>query len=133
MMPIVDTDPHRDVRPAFTHTARVITAVQTHGEALVLKVAGDIGIATAPQVTEVVVAMLERRPAAVVVDLSEASFLSSAGLAALVDLHRRATPHTRFRVVASESVVLRPLELSGLIELLTVRPTLEEALAADEG
>jgi anti-sigma B factor antagonist len=128
---LVVVEPHRDVRPAFTHAARVITAVQTHGEAIVLKVSGDIGIATAPQVTEVVVAMLERRPPVVVVDLSGASFLSSAGLAALVDLHRRAGSHTRLRVVACESVVLRPLELSGLIELLAVRPTLEDALAAD--
>jgi anti-sigma B factor antagonist len=129
----VDTEPHRDARPAFTHAARVISAVQTHGEAVVLKVSGDIGIATAPQVTEVVAAILERRPPVVVVDLSGASFLSSAGLAALVDLHRRAVPDTRFRVVARESVVLRPLELAGLTELLTVRPTLEEALAVDEG
>lgn len=132
MMRIVDTEPKRDVRPAFTHTARVIAAVQTHGEAIVLKVTGDIGIATAPQVSEVVLAMLERRPRVVVVDLSDASFLASAGLAVLVDLHRRSAPYTRFRVVARESVVLRPLEISGLTELLTVRPTLEDALAVDE-
>ena len=86
-----------------------------------------------PSVTEVVVAILERRPRVVVVDLSGAGFLSSAGLAALVDLHRRAAPDTRFRVVAKEPTVLRPLEISGLTDLLTVRPTLDDALAADEG
>jgi anti-sigma B factor antagonist len=133
MMRNVDIEPHRDVRPAFTHAARVISGVQTHGEAIVLNLEGDIGLATAPQVTEVVVAMLERRPPVVVVDLSRAGFLSSAGLAALVDLHRRAAPDTRFRVVAKEPTVLRPLEISGLTDLLTVRPTLDDALAADEG
>lgn len=132
MMRNVDTEPYRDVRPAFTHTARVITGVESHDGALVLRVSGDVGIGTAPQVVEVVTAMLDRRPHTVVVDLSEATFLASAGLAALVDLHRRAVPEIRFRVVAEEPAVLRPLELSGLTELLTVRPTLAEALAADD-
>jgi anti-anti-sigma factor len=126
-----DTDQHPDVRPDFTHTARVITGVESHGDVLVLKVSGDIGVGTAAQIVEVVDAMLERRPPAVVLDLSGVTFLSSAGLAALVDLHRRAAPETGFRVVARLPVVLRPLEISGLTELLTVRPSLAEALAAD--
>lgn len=128
-----DTDQHPDVRPAFAHTARVIDGMESHGDALVLKVAGDIGVGTAGQVVEVVDAMLERRPRAVVLDLSAVTFLSSAGLAALVTLHRRAEPDVRFRVVARKPVVVRPLQLSGLTELLTIRPSLAEAVAASEG
>jgi len=97
---------------------------------MVLKVAGDIGLATAPQLTEVAVAILERRPRMLVVDMSRVSFLASAGLAALVELRRRTGEELALRVVAAGSTVVRPLTLSGLDTLITVRPTLTDALAA---
>jgi anti-anti-sigma factor len=97
---------------------------------MVLKVAGDIGLATAPQLTEVAVAILDRRPRMMVVDMSRVSFLASAGLAALVELQRRSAADVAFRVVAAGSTVVRPLTLSGLDTLITVRPTLTDALAA---
>jgi anti-anti-sigma factor len=108
----------------------LIVGVESHGDAVVLKVAGDIGLATAPQLTEVALAILERRPRALIVDMSRVSFLASAGLAALVELHRQAGDDVRFRVVAAGSTVVRPLTLSGLDTLIAVRATLTDALAA---
>ena len=119
-----------DVRPPFTHAPGLIVGVESHGDAMVLKVAGDIGLATAPQLTEVALAILDRKPHTMIVDMSRVSFLASAGLAALVELHRRAAEEVRFRVVAAGSTVVRPLSLSGLDTLITVRPTLTDALAA---
>jgi anti-sigma B factor antagonist len=126
----VEPESGPDVRPPFTHTPGVIVGVESHGDAMVLKVAGDIGLATAPQLTEVAVAILERRPRMLVVDMSRVSFLASAGLAALVELRRRTGEELALRVVAAGSTVVRPLTLSGLDTLITVRPTLTDALAA---
>jgi anti-sigma B factor antagonist len=126
----VEPESAPDVRPPFTHAPGLIVGVESHGDAMVLKVAGDIGLATAPQLTEVAVAILERRPRMLVVDMSRVSFLASAGLAALVELHRRTGEDLALRVVATGSTVVRPLTLSGLDTLITVRPTLTDALAA---
>ena len=98
-----------DVRPPFTHAPGLITGVESHGDAMVLKVAGDVGLATAPQLIEVAAAILDRKPRTLVVDMSRVSFLASAGLAALVELHRRSGEDVRFRVVADGSTVVRPL------------------------
>jgi len=108
----------------------LIVGVESHGDATVLKVAGDIGLATAPQLTEVALAILERGPRVLVLDMSRVSFLASAGLAALVELHRRTGEDVAFRVVATGSTVVRPLTLSGLDTLITVRGSLTDALAA---
>jgi anti-sigma B factor antagonist len=124
----VDTKSPQGLRPPFTHSPGLITGVQSHGDAIVLSVAGDIGLASAPQLVEVATAILDRRPRALVVDMSRVSFLASAGLAALVDLRRRAGAVT-FRVVASTSTVVRPLALAGLDTLIDVRATLADALA----
>jgi anti-sigma B factor antagonist len=125
----VDTEPAAGLRPPFTHSPGLIQGVESHGEAMVLKVAGDVGLASAPQLVEAATAILERRPRVLVVDLSKVSFLASAGLAALVDLHRRAGSCSALRVVASSSTVVRPLALAGLDTLLTIRSTLADALA----
>ncbi|WP_425546623.1 STAS domain-containing protein [Amycolatopsis minnesotensis] len=56
------------------------------------------------------------------------SFLHSAGLNTLVEIHYRAHTKTEVRVVAAERVTRRPLELTGLDTELKVRPTLADAL-----
>ena len=66
----------------------IVTGVQQHGDAVVVDCAGDIDALTAPQLTAAVTAALEKRPRIVMIDLRKVDFLSSAGLAALVESSR---------------------------------------------
>jgi hypothetical protein len=43
--------------------------------------------------------------------------------------HREADDSTQLRVVANDQAVLRPLELTGLTEDLSIRPSLTAAIA----
>lgn len=100
------------------------------GGAVVLAVAGEIDLLSAPVLGEAVTTALADAPELLVVDLSEVSFLASIGITVLLEARREAGAGTRVRVVAPEaSVVNRTLSLTGLHEALAVATTREDALA----
>lgn len=105
--------------------------MEPHGEAVVLNVAGEIDLATAPQLGESINAAMEQRPETLVVDLSEVDFLASAGMAVLIGCHQQAQGNLRFRIVATGSATFRPMELTGMTEEISIYHTRDEALTAD--
>lgn len=105
--------------------------VEPHGEAVVLNVAGEIDLATAPQLGESITAAMQQEPETLVVDLSDVDFLASAGMAVLIGCHQQAKGNLRFRIVATGSATFRPMELTGMTEEISIYPTRDEALAAD--
>lgn len=100
----------------------------------VVEVAGDIDAATVPVMNDRVVELLAGDPVLLVIDLGQVEFLGSSGLAALArySSHLRSTePPSRLLLTgATRRVVYRCLELTGLIPLFDIHPTLPEALAA---
>jgi anti-anti-sigma factor len=103
-LPVPDLVVHTDVRTAAAHVLRVV---------------GELDIATAPILRTAVTEVLSARPARVVLDLSHVRFLGSAGLAALLDAVQRGE---RYGVVvcvsAASRAVNRILQLTGVSELL---------------
>jgi anti-sigma B factor antagonist len=70
-------------------------------------------------------------PAPVVLDLTGVTFLASVGLSLLVEHHERcAESGSRLVLVANDRVVLRPMQITGLDNLVTIVPTVQAALAA---
>lgn len=101
------------------------------GEAVVITLTGDVDSATAPRLRQVVLDALATPDAGpVVIDMTDVSFLSSAGLGALIDAHHDADQHGEpLRVVVDHArPVLRPLQLSGLDQVLTLFHFLDNAL-----
>ncbi|MFJ8814914.1 STAS domain-containing protein [Amycolatopsis thermoflava] len=90
----------------------------------VLKVAGDIDVATAAPLDRALDELTAHRPRVVVVDLGGVHFLGSAGLAALA----QASEHAEIRVVAPTRQTARPLAITGLDQRLPVYTTRDEAL-----
>lgn len=97
--------------------------------AVVLTVTGALDILSAPTFRQALLDTLATAPKNVVVDLSDLDFLASAGLAALVEGHRAAGAATGFGVVAVGSATRRPLDLTGLTEVIAVFDTLDEAVS----
>ena len=84
-----------------------------------LTAAGEIDCTSAPQVRAVLDRLLDAAPREVVVDLAAVTFLDSAGLCALAAAHRRAlAAGGRLRVLAATRAVIRPLQITGLWDLL---------------
>jgi anti-anti-sigma factor len=74
-------------------------------------------------------AQLDRRPPALVADLSGVTVLGSLGIAALLEAHHRAVAAgVPFTVVASRRSVVRPLHLTEVDRLLKVFPTLDDVV-----
>jgi anti-sigma B factor antagonist len=91
--------------------------------AIIVRAVGEVDLVTAPELkcSLRMACTLVSPPKLVVADLSEVEFLGSAGLAVLVELHElgqaRRTP---LRIVASTPAVLRPLQITGLDQVLDV-------------
>jgi anti-sigma B factor antagonist len=64
----------------------------------------------------------------VVVELSAVNFMSSAGLRILAATHEKLCKSGHLAVVASNPAVSRAIQLSGLDQLFSLYPTLDDAL-----
>ncbi|WP_163505878.1 STAS domain-containing protein [Fodinicola acaciae] len=100
---------------------------QEHGAVAVVRVSGDLDLNTSPSLQDY---LAERESSPVVIDLRNVAFLGSAGLATLIQSHERAAAAGRpWAVVATGSVVLRPMEATGLLTILNPYPSVDEALS----
>jgi anti-sigma B factor antagonist len=99
------------------------------GRVVVVAVSGDLDMGTAPALAEAIVVATQKSPTGLVVDLSRATFLSSAGINLLTALHHDVTFSVPFGVVADGPVTGRPLELVGIDQIIVLYPTLVAALA----
>jgi anti-anti-sigma factor len=97
---------------------------------VVAAVSGEVDMLTAPRLRDVVNAEIEDC-AVLVLDLSGVGFLGSAGLAVLVEAsHEARRRQVELRLVAGGRSVSRPLEITGLDEVLTTFPTRDDAVGA---
>ena len=108
-----------------------ISDSQIDGIALI-SVAGVLDMLTSPQLEAHLGAALDTEPSAVIVDLTDVDFLSSAGMSVLVAARNRADDGPRFAVVADGPATSRPIRLVGLAERIGLFPTLLQARAALE-
>lgn len=100
-------------------TELVSIDVSVAGPAMVVTAAGEIDSTTAPVLRQHLDALLDGDVRELTVDLGQVSFLDSAGLCVLATAHRRAVRQdVRMRVLASSRAVIRPLQITGLWELL---------------
>jgi anti-sigma B factor antagonist len=103
-----------------TSTTELVTLdVSTAGPATVVTAAGEIDSTTAPVLRQHLDSLLDGDVRELTVDLGRVSFLDSAGLCVLATAHRRAVRQdVRMRVLASSRAVVRPLQITGLWDLL---------------
>lgn len=106
---------------------------ETVDGAIVVTVAGELDMLTTPRLRVAVrQALDEAMGEPVILDLTAVTFLGSPGLAALVDAVRQAGQRGGpLRVVVDNArPVIRPIELTGLDDLLALYATVDEALAS---
>jgi anti-anti-sigma factor len=108
----------------------IATAVVYQNGIAVLKVGGDIDLATVPTLEAAIDEALIPKPIGLVIDLSGVGFLASAGLQALVATHNNVTESAHFAVVANSAATSRPIQLTGLDQIFELYPTLDQALTA---
>jgi anti-anti-sigma factor len=99
---------------------------------VVVTVAGEIDVATAPRLTEAVQAAIRNASEHVILDLQPVTFFSSAGVNALITIHERTNRRgIDLHLAGAEGnhVVARVLDLTGLTKRFRVHPAVTDALA----
>jgi anti-sigma B factor antagonist len=86
-----------------------------------LTVSGEVDSSSAPSLRTSVDEAFDAGARQITIDLDAVTFLDSAGLCVLAGAHRRAEEDgVRLRVLASSRAVTRPLQITGLWDLLAV-------------
>jgi anti-sigma B factor antagonist len=123
------------VEPSFEEPAAeqlVTISREAVDDAVVVTVAGELDMLTTPRLRAAVSGALEEaKGAPVVLDLTRVTFLGSPGLAALVEAVRQAERRGGpLRIVVDNArPVIRPIELTGLDDVLALYGTVDAALA----
>jgi len=86
-----------------------------------LTASGEVDSSSAPALRAQLDEVLDAGVTELTVDLTGVTFLDSAGLCVLAAVHRRAVRSAvRLRVLASSRAVIRPMQITGLYDLLDV-------------
>jgi anti-anti-sigma factor len=100
------------------------------GPTALIHVKGEVDMASEGLLRQQLDEAMADEPAALVLDLTGVTFFASAGLHVLVDLQHDATARgLPLRVVANGRIVLRPMEITGVDQLVTVVASVDQALA----
>ena len=96
-----------------------VTSLDRDADVVTVRLHGEIDVLTVDQVRVSLVEALAGRPRAIVVDLSELSFIDSTGLGAIIFGFQRARDEgVGFRLAHPSRGVRQILVLSGLLEVV---------------
>lgn len=118
---------------ADPHSPLVVSQRKVDG-IVVVEVAGEIDLDTAPDLdTALRVALREAGAGGCIADLTHVTFLSSRGLTTLLNATQAAEERREpLRIVVdSNRPVIRPIEITGLDEVLSLFHTVDEAMRSD--
>jgi anti-sigma B factor antagonist len=99
-----------------------------------VRVIGEVDILTSPTLGDAIAEGFAHDPRRLINDLDKVEFLGTGGIAVLLAARTTARQRgTELLLVSTRSRARRPLELAGLLELFTLSPSIEHALAEPPG
>ncbi|MBX3314460.1 MAG: STAS domain-containing protein [Actinobacteria bacterium] len=103
--------------------------VTAHGEWSVLRVGGEVDVATAPRLREQLIALVNDQRFLLVVDLTDVDFIDSTGLGVLIGALKRVRSRDGdLHLVCNEPRILRVFEITGLDQVFRIHETLDAAV-----
>ena len=116
----------------MTELARV--EVEQRGDLCLVRIRGEVDISNARELSAAVEAAIQNRTPRIAIDLSETTYLDSAGVQLLFAVAARLRPrrHEVWVVVPRDSPVRAVLELSGLAAVVPLRDGRDERPAGPE-
>ena len=95
----------------------------------VLPLKGEIDLHVSPSVTASLNAVIEKKPRRLVVDLSEVTYIDSAGLAALIEAMQKVEGYGgKFLLAGLQETVRSIFEISRLDQVFQIFPNVDAAL-----
>jgi anti-anti-sigma factor len=108
----------------------ITTSVARREGVAVVTVGGEIDLSTAPAFEAAITGALDDDPPVLVIELSEVSFMASVGLRILAATHEKVSKSAQVAIVANNPATNRPMQLTGLDKVMSMYPTLDDALSA---
>lgn len=103
--------------------------VSAHGAWSVVRVGGEVDVATAPRLREQLISLVNEQRTLLVVDLSEVDFIDSTGLGVLIGALKRVRSRDgELHLVCSDQRILRVFEITGLDQVFRIHETLDAAV-----
>ena len=97
----------------------------------VLPLEGEIDLHVSPQISASLAAIVKRKPARLVVDLSKVSYIDSSGLAVLIEAMQNVGAYGGMFALSGLQDGVRPIfEIARLDQVFRIFPTTAAALAA---
>jgi anti-sigma B factor antagonist len=121
----VHRDDHLDSLTVSTAREFDVRSRFAPGGAHVVQVSGDLDLATAPLLDE---ALADVSGEMLVIDLSDCTFLDSAGIRALLGAARGRSEAPPVRIVTADPGMVRLFEITGVDKLMHVHPSVDAAL-----
>ena len=113
----------QQVEPAVEELLRIgfRTVVIATQETIVVRLQGQLDLATAPRLAEVLAQALDAHPATITLDLTDLTFLDSSGIHQLVNADKRArSRRCDFSLRSPRRQVLKALQLTGVDRFITI-------------
>ena len=108
--------------------------VAEYGRWAVMRVTGEIDMATAPRLRQHVQTVTARKPPGLVLDLDRVDFIDSTGLGVMVGAAKRMRMISgEFRIVCSQHHLNELFKLTRLDEVFDLYESLEDALSSVDG
>ena len=96
-----------------------------------LPLEGEIDLHVSPAVTASLNAMIEKKPKQVVIDLTQVSYIDSAGLATFIEAMQKVEAYGgKFALAGLQATVRSIFEISRLDQVFQIFPDVDTALAA---
>jgi anti-anti-sigma factor len=104
--------------------------IDTGDAAVVIAVDGELDISTAPELRDALSGLIDAGHRRVVLDLGGLAFCDSAGIGVFVRLAKRLTELDGVLALARPTPIVRTvLDVTGMVELVPITATLQDALA----
>jgi anti-sigma B factor antagonist len=112
--------------------ASTVTPVPRPYPPNVLSLQGEIDLHVSPDVSRSIDAITEKKPGRIVIDLARATYIDSAGLAALILAMQEVEAYGgKFLLAGLHETIRSILETSRLDQIFQIFPDVDAALAAD--
>ena len=103
---------------------------RTQGEHMVVQIAGEIDVYTAPKLREVLIELVNEGHYHLVIDVEGVEFLDSTGLGVLVGGLKRVRAHDgSLAVVCTQERLLKIFRITGLTKVFSIRDSVDAAVA----
>ncbi len=103
-------------------------SLTSSGPISVVIVRGELDLSVVSELAAIAYRVASTAEGGLIVDLDEVTFLSSSAITALVKTSEHLPPGASMALVAVRSIVVRPLELSGIDRIIPTFPDRESAI-----